>query len=147
VDDEQDKTEDSSADDPPESTTPSAPPPVPTPPPMPTAPPQVVYQYPPAQPTNGLAVAALVVGIVGVVLFWTVWGGVILGILGLVFGAVGLSKANHGAPNKGMAVAGLTLGGVAVVGSILFVVALVNVVDNSEEKFDQIAECIANDNC
>ena len=66
MDDEQDKTEDSSADDPPESTTPSAPPPVPTPPPMPTAPPQVVYQYPPAQPTNGLAVAALVVGIVGV---------------------------------------------------------------------------------
>ena len=118
---------------------------IPPPPPMPDQPAQIVYQV--AQPTNGLAVAALVVGIVGVVLFWTVWGGVILGILGLVFGAVGLSKGNRGAPNKGMAVAGLILGGVAVVGSILFIVALVSVVDSSEEKFDQIAECIANDNC
>jgi hypothetical protein len=147
VDEEQGKPEDSSADDSPESTTSSTPPPMPTPPPMQTAPPQVVYQYPPAQPTNGLAVAALVVGIVGLVLFWTVWGGVILGILGLVFGAVGLNKSNRGAPNKGMAVAGLTLGGIALVGSILFAVALVSVVGNSEEKFDQIAECIANDNC
>ena len=114
-------------------------------PPVPGQPANVNYQV--TQPTNGLAVAALVVGIVGVVLFWTVWGGVILGILGLVFGAVGLSKANRGGPNKGMAVAGLILGGVALVGSILFIVALVNVVDSSEERFDQIAECVMNENC
>jgi hypothetical protein len=113
--------------------------------PMPGQPANAIYQV--TQPTNGLAVAALVVGIVGVVMFWTVWGGILLGILGLVFGAVGLSKANRGAPNKGMAIAGLTLGGVAVVGSVLFLVALVNVVNSSEEKFDQIAECIANNNC
>ena len=88
----------------------------------------------------------MVVGIVGVVLFWTIWGGVILGILGIVFGAVGLSKANRGAPNKGMAVAGLALGGVALVGSILFAVAIVSAVNNSEDKFDEI-ECILNDTC
>jgi hypothetical protein len=70
-----------------------------------------------------------------------------LGILGIVFGRVGLSKANRGAPNKELAVAGLALGGVAVVGSILFLVALVNVVNSSEEKFDQITECVMNNNC
>jgi hypothetical protein len=107
--------------------------------------PQVVYQV--AQPSNGMAVAALVVGIIGLVLFWTVWGGVILGILGVIFGAVGISKANRGAPNKGMAVAGLVLGALALVGSILFLVAVVSAV-NSEQRFDQIAQCIENpDSC
>ena len=118
---------------------------IPPPPPMPGPPAQVVYQV--TQPANGLAVAALVVGIVGLVLFWTVWGGIILGILGLIFGAVGLSKANRGAPNKGMAVAGLALGGVALLGSILFAVALVTAVTSSEEKFDQVTECVVNNNC
>jgi hypothetical protein len=94
-----------------------------------------------------LAVAALVVGIVGLVLFWTVWGGVILGVLGVVFGAVGLSRANRGAPNKGMAVAGLILGGLALVGSILFLVTVVSVV-NSDAKFDQVEQCILDpDSC
>jgi hypothetical protein len=107
---------------------------------------QVVYQV--AQPANGLAVAALVVGIVGLVLFWTVWGGLILGILGIVFGAVGISKANRGAPNKGMATAGLVLGAVALVASVLFTVAVVSVVSNSEAKFDQVTECVTNpDSC
>jgi hypothetical protein len=114
---------------------------------MPGQPPQVVYQVVQPTPANGLAVAALVVGLIGLVLFWTVWGGVILGVLGVVFGAVGLSKANRGAPNKGMAVAGISLGALAIVVSLLFVVVLVNVVDNSEALFEQVSECVQNDNC
>ena len=72
--------------------------------------PQSAY---PAQPaTNGMAVASLVLGIVGLVFSFIPIIGLIawpLVILGIVFGGVGLSKANEvpGAP-KGMAVAGLT---------------------------------------
>ena len=38
---------------------------------------------------NGMAVAALVLGILAVVLFWTVVGGALLGLLAVVFGVIG----------------------------------------------------------
>jgi hypothetical protein len=54
---------------------------------------------------NGLAIAALVCGLVGLLI-----ANVILGPLAIIFGAVAWSKANSGAPRKGMAVAGTILG-------------------------------------
>jgi hypothetical protein len=112
---------------------------------MPPMQPPVVYVQQGTQ-TNGLAVASLVLGILGVVLFWTVWGGVILGVLAIVFGAVGRGRANRGAPNKGMATAGLVLGIVGLVGSILFVILVVNAVNNTQTKFSDITYCINNPN-
>src|SRR3954451_210852 len=38
---------------------------------------------------NGLGTAALICGIVAIVLCWTVFFGIVLGILGIVFGIVG----------------------------------------------------------
>ena len=82
--------------------------------PMPPAP-QVVYVQQTPAPTNPLARTALILGICGVVLFWTFWFGLILGALAIIFGAIGLSRAKNGAPNRGMATAGLVLGIVSVV--------------------------------
>ncbi|MGW1895476.1 DUF4190 domain-containing protein [Streptomyces sp. NPDC002004] len=71
------------------------------------------------QPSNGLGTAGLVLGIIGVVcsltfFLWII--GVILGILAIIFGAVGRGKANRGeATNKGAATSGLVLGIVATV--------------------------------
>jgi hypothetical protein len=71
--------------------------------------------YPPqpyvAQPSNGMGVTSLVLGIVGLLFSFVPVIGVIawpLVILGTIFGGVGISKANQvpGMP-KGMAVAGL----------------------------------------
>ncbi|HWO69165.1 MAG TPA: DUF4190 domain-containing protein [Actinomycetota bacterium] len=76
--------------------------------------PQVVYQVVQAQPANGMAVAGLVLGILGVLIPF-------LGILGLIFGAVGLSKANQGASGKGMAIAGVVLG---IVGTLVTIAVL-----------------------
>ncbi|HEY3923726.1 MAG TPA: DUF4190 domain-containing protein [Acidothermaceae bacterium] len=67
--------------------------------------------------SNGLAVAGMVCGIVGLVLF-----NVILGPLAIIFGCVGLARANRGASHHHMAVAGIVLG---VVDIALFVVLLV----------------------
>jgi hypothetical protein len=98
-----------------------------------------------APPTNGLATASLVLGIIALVLFWTVWLGVLLGVLAVVFGAVGRSKASNGAPNKGMATAGLVLGILSIVGSILFVALFVSVVNNGSTtlKIDDLETEIA----
>lgn len=83
--------------------------------------------YPPPyyaapQPQNGLGTAALVLGIVGAVLFFTIWPPVILGILAIVFGAVGLGRVKRGtATNRGVATTGLVLGIVAVLAPLVIV--------------------------
>ena len=66
---------------------------------------------------NGLAVAGLVCGIVGLLLF-----NFILGPLAIIFGGIGLSRANHGADHGRMSVAAIVLG---IVDIILFVVLIV----------------------
>ncbi|WP_217162132.1 DUF4190 domain-containing protein [Streptomyces sp. AC512_CC834] len=73
----------------------------------------------PMQPSNGMGTAGLVLGIIGVVCsltFFLWFFGVILGVLGIIFGAIGRGKANRGeATNKGAATAGLVLGITATV--------------------------------
>ena len=89
------------------------------PPPPPPPPPPVVYQV--TQPTNGLATASLVLGILGIALFWFL--GFIMSILAIVFGGVGISRANAGAPGKGTATAGLVLGIVGLLLPLLIMMA------------------------
>jgi Domain of unknown function (DUF4190) len=55
--------------------------------------------------SNGLAIAGLVCGIVGLFLF-----NIILGPLAIIFGSVGLSKSHHGAAHGRMAIASIVLG-------------------------------------
>lgn len=65
---------------------------------------------------NGLAIAALVCGIVGLFVF-----AIILGPLALILGLVALNKAKRGAGHRGLAIAGVVLG---VVDIALFLVVL-----------------------
>jgi hypothetical protein len=77
---------------------------------------------------NGLAIAALVVGIVAVVSGWAPFWGVVVGAAAIVLGAIALKK--HAA-NKGMAIAGLIMGAVGALWSLVisafFIFALVTV--------------------
>jgi len=109
---------------------------------LPPQPPSVIYVQQVPMQTNGLAVASLVLGIIGLVLFWTVWGGILLGILAVIFGAVGLSKAGRGGPNKGMATAGLVLGVLAIIGSVLFIAFVVSVANNVSDQFQQVGSAV-----
>lgn len=78
-----------------------------------------------ARPTNGLAIAALVCGLLSVPLFITVIGGVLLGLAAIVLGFVGLSRAkktqNSG---KGMAITGIVSGALGLILSVLFVAGI-----------------------
>jgi hypothetical protein len=67
----------------------------------------------------------MVCGIVGLVLFWVPVICWILAILAIIFGGVGIAKANGGAPNRGMAVAGVVLGIVALALYVIVIVAVV----------------------
>ncbi|MGJ5753016.1 uncharacterized protein DUF4190 [Streptomyces puniciscabiei] len=89
----------------------------------PAAPPMGYPQAPgyamPMQPSNGMGTTGLVLGIIGVVCSLTIAMeilGMILGILAIIFGAIGRGKANRGeATNKGAATAGLVCGIIATV--------------------------------
>lgn len=69
--------------------------------------------------TSGMAIAALVMGILGFLFFG------LLSILAIIFGGIGISQTNKD-PNlkgRGMAVAGLVLGILGVIGGIIWIIA------------------------
>ena len=91
-------------------------------PPLPIGPPG---PYAPPQQTNGMAVASLVLGIVGLVLTITVWIGPICDVLAIVFGAKARRRLPEGAPNRGMATAGFILGIVGLALTVALVLLLI----------------------
>lgn len=77
------------------------------------------------QKKNGMAVAAMVLGIVSLALFWTGSIAVICGILAIIFGVVALNKIKADADlahTKGKAKGGLIMG---IIGAVLGVVIIV----------------------
>lgn len=70
----------------------------------------------PAQPRNGLGTTAFVLGLLALLTFWTMVGGVVLGVLAVVLGAVARGRAKRReATNGGLAVAGIVLGLVGLI--------------------------------
>ncbi|MBV9099858.1 MAG: DUF4190 domain-containing protein [Candidatus Dormibacteraeota bacterium] len=84
------------------------------------------HPYAVAPPGNGIAIAAGVCGIIAVVPSWIpIFNivSIILGILAVVFGFIGNSRANRlGGAGRGMSVTGIVCGIVAIVISILFLI-------------------------
>src|SRR5579863_5076480 len=74
-----------------------------------------------APPSNGLAVASLVLGIIAICLFWVPFLGWIPVILGLVLGIVALQRPY----GRGMAVGGVVCSGVALAIKVWFWVLLI----------------------
>ena len=92
-------------------------------PPAPPAPP-VSLQSPAMQPTNGMAVAALVLGILALVFFWLPFLGWIPAVLGLVFGLIAMQQQAGG---RGMATAGVVCSAIALAIKVWFWVALIGI--------------------
>lgn len=101
------------------------------PPPGSFAPPAGSFAPPPAQPyvpgvatsdQNALAIISLVCGIVTLVLALCCWPlGLVSAIAALITGYLGLRKADElGGNGKGMAIAGLVMGGIGILAAVLF---------------------------
>ncbi|WP_026530715.1 DUF4190 domain-containing protein [Haematomicrobium sanguinis] len=97
-----------------------------------------MYPPPPPPPApKGFAIAALVLGIIGVVIGLFIvfgWLALILGILALIFGIVGLRKKTA----NGMSITGIILGAIAtilgVIG-IIVTIAFINAASNALESY------------
>ncbi|MGP4002799.1 DUF4190 domain-containing protein [Streptomyces sp. 8N706] len=86
---------------------------------------------------NGLGITGLVLGIIGTVCTASIVAfflGILLGVLAIVFGAIGRAKASRGeAANGGQALAGLVLGLIALVGGIAILIGLIVDISNDPE--------------
>jgi hypothetical protein len=112
-------------------------------PPIPRVPPtHPVDSRATARAGNGIALAAMVCGIVSVVVGWgpyVFWAGAVLAVLALIFGLVGLRRARETGHRKGFAIAGVVTGAfgipIAVVG-LLFTIATHRAYDRYENPPD-----------
>lgn len=77
-------------------------------------------------PSNGPSIAALVLGILALTLFWVWFFAIPLGIAAVITGIIGLSKGG-----KGMAIAGLITGIMGLVLTLLLVAIFVVILNSS----------------
>jgi hypothetical protein len=76
----------------------------------------------PTAPKNGLGVASLVLAVIGLLSVATVFTPIALGSVAVVIGFFGYRRAKRGAANnRGVAIAGIVLGGLAVVVGLAFI--------------------------
>jgi hypothetical protein len=82
------------------------------------------YQQPPRR-GSGMAVTALVLGIIALLSCWTIIGGILFGLIAVVLGIVASRRARRGeAGGRGMAITGIVLGLLGLVLSVVIVVVI-----------------------
>ena len=99
--------------------------------------PQGGYGQPPQRPGNGFGVAALVVGIIALLLAWIPViniGAIVLGVIAVILGILGLRKKFAG---RGMSIAGIVLGALAIIGSVIVLIATAAFVGLVEEEIQR----------
>jgi lysylphosphatidylglycerol synthetase-like protein (DUF2156 family) len=91
---------------------------------------------------SGMAVAALVLGILAVVFCWTVIGGVLFGLVAIVLGVVASRRARRGAAaGRGMAIAGIVLGVIGLLLSIALIAFGLSILNSPDAK--TLKQCVA----
>ncbi|MFJ3234785.1 DUF4190 domain-containing protein [Streptomyces sp. NPDC086787] len=94
--------------------------------PVPYGAPPGYYGWPGSQPvlSDGMGTASLVLGILAAILFCLWPLAIVLGVLGVIFGAIGRVRARRGeASNPGQALAGIICGSVGVVLALVILAA------------------------
>ncbi|MGW6021859.1 DUF4190 domain-containing protein [Streptomyces sp. NPDC055099] len=91
----------------------------------------------PMAPANGMGVAGLVLGIVSAAVFCLWPLAIVLGILAIIFGAIGRGRARRGeATNPGQALAGIICGAAGIVLGVALLIVLIVVPDDVFEEED-----------
>jgi glucose uptake protein GlcU len=121
--------------------------PAPPPPPGPPAYEGASYAgYGYTQPVaarNGLGTAALVLGIIALLLSWTIVVGFICGVLALVFGIIGRRRASaREATNGGSALAGAITGGLGLLVSIALIIAGAAFFETHKNDINNYRDCL-----
>jgi len=95
------------------------------------------YAPVPPKGSNGLATAGFVLGLLGLLGSWIPVlnvVGIILGVIGVVLAGVGLAKSKKVNAGKGLAIAGIVLGALAVIFAVLINAVFVSAVDEAIDE-------------
>lgn len=129
----------------PPQSTPLPPPPAGAPQTM--AAPNPMYAVAPQRTSNGLATAALVLGIIAAVLglipFLFLFS-FTCGILGIVFGFIGRSRSRESGVGRKSALTGIITGALGIVLAIVGVVFIANIGDDAVDELEKIGRCLEN---
>jgi heme/copper-type cytochrome/quinol oxidase subunit 2 len=100
----------------------------------------------PATPRHGagMATTALVLGILALVTCFTVIGGIVLGLLAVVFGFIARGRARRGAPGGGRAVAGIVTGVIGLLVAVALIAFGVSILNSPAGK--NLTNCVKNAN-
>lgn len=94
-------------------------------------------------PRNGFGIAALVLGILAIVLSWSAVGGILFGVLAIIFAILGMRRASRGvATNKGMSISGLVTGIVGLIIGIIVAIALGSFVSVFGGTVSNYTDCV-----
>jgi hypothetical protein len=100
------------------------------------------YGQPPVSPKNGVGIAALILGILSILAFWTFGFGIFLGIIAVVLGVLGRGRVKRReATNGGVATTGLVLGVLGIIGGAVFIALTVWVFN--EVGVGDLATCLS----
>lgn len=95
--------------------------------PMPGQPGNPQWAPSPSPSASGMAIAGLVLGVVGILTCWLCGLGAVLGVIGVVLAAVALSRSNRlpGRPDRGLAIAGVVTNVLAIIAGVVIVAVLI----------------------
>ncbi|MDO4918615.1 DUF4190 domain-containing protein, partial [Kocuria sp.] len=92
-------------------------------------------------PGKGLAIASLVLGIVGILSFWFLGLGGLLGLVGLVLGIIGLVKIRRSKRDSpALAIVGIVLSSLALLGGILMAALFAWVFSTSDDCLQYVEQ-------
>ena len=99
-------------------------------------------------PPTGMSVAALVLGIIGILTAIFLLGG-LLGLVAVILGVLALGKIRRGeAGGRGMAIGGIVTGALAMLFTLLLLVTVGSFLAENKDEISNLSECLeqANNN-
>ncbi len=90
---------------------------------------------------KGLGIAALVLGILAVICSFIPcfsFGAILLGVTGIILGAVGLSKAKNGGGSKGLPRSGLILSIIGTVIATIWIIVFAGAISNAASNLKNL---------
>ena len=91
---------------------------------------------------KGLAIASLILGILGVLTAFFLLGG-LLGLVAVILGFVALGKIKRGeADGRGMAIGGIVTGGIALLLTIGFLAIVGSFFASNSDEISSLTQCI-----
>ena len=115
-----------------------------TPPQAPPPPPPGAGPGLPQQQGNpGLAIAGFVVGLIGLLLFWFTFVGLVVSIIGLILSIIGRRQAvERGAPT-GLATAGLICSIIGVAAGLIFTILVIAILEEADDELVEFNDALS----